>query len=58
MEQPWLLNDDNYDFSYQQTRLLHEEVKLYPGDHLTLGNSPKQVLSLVVLVISALTDIN
>ncbi|XP_064598425.1 DBH-like monooxygenase protein 1 [Liolophura sinensis] len=26
--------DDNYDFNYQETRLLEEEVKVLPGDHL------------------------
>ncbi|CAG0917546.1 unnamed protein product [Notodromas monacha] len=35
-EEPWLLNDNHYDFNYQQTRLLSEERKLYPGDQITV----------------------
>ena len=37
-ELPWLLSDTHYDFDYQQARLLPQEVKLLPGDHLTMGN--------------------
>jgi hypothetical protein len=35
-ELPWILVDDNYDFDYQQNRPLREEIKVMPGDHLTL----------------------
>jgi hypothetical protein len=36
VELPWLQNDENYDFNYQQTRELAQEIKLMPGDHLTM----------------------
>jgi hypothetical protein len=36
-ELPWPANDDTYDFEYQQTRLLKEEITIYPGDQLTMG---------------------
>jgi hypothetical protein len=37
-ELPWLDYDDNYDFDYQQNKLLVEEKVLFPGDQLTYGN--------------------
>ncbi|CAL8084958.1 unnamed protein product [Orchesella dallaii] len=33
-ELPWILTDDNYDFDYQQYRVLREERKVLPGDLL------------------------
>ncbi|CAL8068122.1 unnamed protein product [Orchesella dallaii] len=33
-ELPWITADDNYNFNYQQVRLLPEEKKVLPGDHL------------------------
>lgn len=33
-ELPWILGDDNYNFNYQQFRVLREEVKIEPGDLL------------------------
>ncbi|CAL8068120.1 unnamed protein product [Orchesella dallaii] len=33
-ELPWIIADDNYNFNYQQVRLLNDEVKIVPGDHL------------------------
>ncbi|CAG0897729.1 unnamed protein product [Darwinula stevensoni] len=35
-ELPWLLNDDNYDFNYQQVRVFREHITLYPGDQLII----------------------
>ncbi|CAG0897730.1 unnamed protein product [Darwinula stevensoni] len=35
-ELPWLLNDDNYDFNYQQVRVFREHITLYPGDQLIM----------------------
>lgn len=35
-ELPWIMNDDNYDGSYQQIRLLSESVTVLPGDQLTI----------------------
>jgi len=35
IELPWISSDDHYDFNFQQNRLLLEEIKLLPGDHLT-----------------------
>jgi hypothetical protein len=34
-ELPWLANDDNYDFNYQQNRPFREEKKILRGDHLS-----------------------
>jgi hypothetical protein len=34
-ELPWVKNDENYDFEYQQTRPMRDEVLVLPGDHLT-----------------------
>jgi hypothetical protein len=34
-ELPWISSDDSYHFNYQKNRPLKEEVKIYPGDHLT-----------------------
>ncbi len=36
-ELPWVKNDENYDFEYQQTRPLPDEIKVLRGDHLTTG---------------------
>jgi len=36
VEMPWLVSDNNYDFNYQQNRPLREELKILPGDHLTI----------------------
>ncbi len=36
-ELPWLHDDQNYDFNYQQARQLGQEVKFLPGDQLTTG---------------------
>ena len=36
-ELPWVLNDDNHDFDFQQNRPLREELILLPGDELTYG---------------------
>ncbi|CAL8068112.1 unnamed protein product [Orchesella dallaii] len=33
-ELPWILSDDNYNFSYQQNRLLRKERNVLPGDQL------------------------
>ncbi|ODM96091.1 DBH-like monooxygenase protein 1 [Orchesella cincta] len=33
-ELPWILTDENYDFNYQQYRVLREERKVLPGDLL------------------------
>ncbi|CAL8085786.1 unnamed protein product [Orchesella dallaii] len=33
-ELPWILNDDNYDYGFQQFRALPEPVKVLPGDVL------------------------
>lgn len=38
-ELPWLSSDDNYNFDYQQNRPILEEIKIFPGDQLTYGNS-------------------
>ncbi|CAG0904386.1 unnamed protein product, partial [Darwinula stevensoni] len=35
-ELPWLQNDDNYDFDYQQVRVFREHITLYPGDQLIM----------------------
>jgi len=37
IELPWIAHDDKYDFNYQQYRMLDEERKVLPGDHLTIG---------------------
>ena len=37
-ELPWIANDGNYDFDYQQDRPVTNEVKVLPGDHLATGN--------------------
>ena len=37
-ELPWIANDGNYDFNYQQDRAITNEVKVMPGDQLTVGN--------------------
>ncbi|ODN05531.1 DBH-like monooxygenase protein 1, partial [Orchesella cincta] len=34
-ELPWVINDDNYDFNYQQLRFLPNPVTIQPGDQLT-----------------------
>ncbi|CAL8141906.1 unnamed protein product [Orchesella dallaii] len=34
-EMPWIMNDDNYDFNYQQIRYLPNPVTILPGDQLT-----------------------
>ncbi|CAG0896875.1 unnamed protein product [Darwinula stevensoni] len=39
-EMPWLQNDDNYDFNFQQMRVFREPITLYPGDHLVMGKFP------------------
>lgn len=36
-ELPWIKNDENYDFEYQQTRPLTDSIVVLPGDHLTTG---------------------
>lgn len=36
-EHPWILHDAHFDFNYQQNRMLREEFKLLPGDHITVG---------------------
>lgn len=33
-ELPRIAEDDNYDFNYQQARVLPEEVAVFPGDEL------------------------
>lgn len=33
-ELPWISYDDNYNFKYQQFRVLRQERRLFPGDHL------------------------
>ncbi|CAL8068136.1 unnamed protein product [Orchesella dallaii] len=33
-ELPWILSDDNYNFDFQQVRVLRKERKIYPGDHM------------------------
>ncbi|CAL8068132.1 unnamed protein product [Orchesella dallaii] len=33
-ELPWVIADDNFNFNYQQIRLLPEEKRILPGDHL------------------------
>ncbi|CAL8124866.1 unnamed protein product [Orchesella dallaii] len=35
-ELPWIISDDNYNFDYQQTRILRQERKLVPGDQLMI----------------------
>ncbi|CAL8146099.1 unnamed protein product [Orchesella dallaii] len=35
-ELPWIQNDDNYDFNFQQWRWLFNPVKLLPGDQITV----------------------
>ncbi|CAL8146114.1 unnamed protein product [Orchesella dallaii] len=35
-ELPWIQNDDNYDFNFQQWRLLYNPVTLLPGDQITV----------------------
>ncbi|CAG0892497.1 unnamed protein product [Darwinula stevensoni] len=35
-ELPWLQNDNNYDFDYQQVRVFREHITLYPGDQLIM----------------------
>ncbi|CAL8146102.1 unnamed protein product [Orchesella dallaii] len=35
-ELPWIQNDDNYDFNFQQWRWLYKPVKLLPGDQITV----------------------
>ncbi|XP_064596675.1 DBH-like monooxygenase protein 1 homolog [Liolophura sinensis] len=35
-ELPVLSEDNNYDFNYQDTRMMREEVKILPGDHLAM----------------------
>ncbi|CAL8128851.1 unnamed protein product [Orchesella dallaii] len=35
-ELPWLLNDDNYNPSYQPFRMLRKERKILPGDQLSV----------------------
>lgn len=36
-ELPFIANDEHYDFNYQNNRHFRTELKLLPGDHLTLG---------------------
>ncbi|ODM90115.1 DBH-like monooxygenase protein 1 [Orchesella cincta] len=36
VELPYIQNDDNYDFNYQQWRWLYNPVKLLPGDQVTV----------------------
>ncbi|CAL8141909.1 unnamed protein product [Orchesella dallaii] len=36
VELPWILNDQNYDFNYQQYRYLINPVSFLPGDQLTV----------------------
>ena len=36
-ELPWIANDDNYDFNYQQNHPLANPVKVLPGDQMTIG---------------------
>jgi len=38
IELPWIAYEDNFDFNYQQFRLLDEERKVLPGDRLVIGN--------------------
>jgi len=38
-ELPWLANDATYQFDYQATRVLPEQVTVLPGDQLTLGKN-------------------
>ncbi|CAL8146108.1 unnamed protein product [Orchesella dallaii] len=35
-ELPWILNDDNYDFNFQQWRALYNPVRILPGDQITV----------------------
>ncbi|CAL8146111.1 unnamed protein product [Orchesella dallaii] len=36
IELPWILNDDNYDFNFQQWRPLYNPVRILPGDQITV----------------------
>lgn len=38
-ELPFIANDEHYDFNYQNNRHFRTELKLLPGDHLTLGET-------------------
>lgn len=38
-ELPYIANDEHYDFNYQNNRHFRTELKLLPGDHLTLGET-------------------
>lgn len=35
-ELPWLINDDYFDFNFQQNRQLSQEIVVLPGDHMTI----------------------
>ncbi|CAL8068134.1 unnamed protein product [Orchesella dallaii] len=35
-EHPWILSDDNYNFDFQQVRVLRVERKIYPGDQMVM----------------------
>ncbi|CAL8068078.1 unnamed protein product [Orchesella dallaii] len=35
-ELPWIMYDNNYDFNYQQWRMLREERRILPGDQLSV----------------------
>ena len=37
VELPWMISDENYDFNYQTNRRFPQEVKILPGDQITLG---------------------
>jgi hypothetical protein len=34
-EEPWLGNDESYDFNFQQSKTLRKEITILPGDQLT-----------------------
>ncbi|CAG7683164.1 unnamed protein product, partial [Allacma fusca] len=65
VELPWVSNDNNYDFNYQQNRLLTEYRQILKGDHLTYEctddstyRSPTGAILGVVLVTSELCSQN
>ncbi|ODM87551.1 hypothetical protein Ocin01_19131, partial [Orchesella cincta] len=41
-EHPWILNDDNYNFEFQQVRILRVERKILPGDHMDVFMTRRQ----------------